>query len=516
MHLNLNILDSTGHDLPRTIGYFSGTMMCLGMMLGSGIFSVPATILGNVGSVGMTVVIFTIGAIVSFCGTLSFCELGCMRPFSGGEKEYLDYSYPKTKGLYAFAFTQIMIFLLRPGTVAADAIAFGEYMIYATIGTKEELISSGHESVANNLEWYARGLGVICIVFTTMVHGFHPKLGILIQDGLTVIKVLVLVLIIVTGIVAATGLTSLPRAGSNFEDFMSGSSSQATSYTTALFSVFFSYDGWNNLNYSLDELIDPVVNLPRSALTAIALASFLYISATLSYFVVVPKEAINTSATVLAGQFFAMTMGETAGHKVLPIFVAFSAFGSVMCMSFGVARVAFCAAKEGYLPYPKIWGPPTDKTGPIGALVLNMVVSMILMLAPPPGPIYNFLINLSGYPEWIFYGITIVGLMYLRYTEPDTIRPFKSYWVSNILFLIVCIFLTVLPFVPPTNTPQASAIPFWLYPTIGWICMLGTVPWWYVAVYSVKYHDENATSKTDKESDLYQLQTVGYSDKAAI
>jgi amino acid transporter len=101
--------ENASEAMPRTIGYVSGTLMCVGMVIGSGIFAVPATILGNVGSVGMTIGIFIIGALVSIFGTLAYCELGCMRPVSGGDKEYLDLAYPKPKGLLPFLFTQSIV-----------------------------------------------------------------------------------------------------------------------------------------------------------------------------------------------------------------------------------------------------------------------------------------------------------------------------------------------------------------------------------------------------------------------
>ena len=73
--LNENDAELEERNLPRTMGYFSGTMLCVGMMIGSGIFSTPAIILGEVGSVGMTFIIFVIGAVVSLCGVWAYIWL---------------------------------------------------------------------------------------------------------------------------------------------------------------------------------------------------------------------------------------------------------------------------------------------------------------------------------------------------------------------------------------------------------------------------------------------------------
>jgi hypothetical protein len=43
-------------------------MMCVGMMIGSGIFSLPAIILGLVGSVGATILCFICGGMIAMAG----------------------------------------------------------------------------------------------------------------------------------------------------------------------------------------------------------------------------------------------------------------------------------------------------------------------------------------------------------------------------------------------------------------------------------------------------------------
>lgn len=60
----------------------------------------------------------------------------------------------------------------------------------------------------------------------------------------------------------------------------------------------------NNLNYSLDELKNPIKLLPKCAFSAIALTSVLYIGCCISFFVGVPLDVIDPKSAVLAAQFF--------------------------------------------------------------------------------------------------------------------------------------------------------------------------------------------------------------------
>ena len=40
------------------------------------------------------------------------------------------------------------------------------------------------------------------------------------------------------------------------------------------------------------------------------------------------------------------------------------------------------------------------------------------------GDIYS-LLNFMSFLRWLFIGVAVLGLIYLRYTKPDLPRPFK-------------------------------------------------------------------------------------------
>lgn len=469
------------NDPNRTITWFSGTMMCVGMSIGAGIFSLPALILGDVGSPGMVLICFFMGSVVAATGAWAYSELGTMRPVSGGEKEYLNYAFPNTRGIFAFMFTQARVFLVGPGCSAALNVAFGEYCLYALFGSKSFIMENAGEYpfLSQYFDWVCRGLGVIAIVFQTLVHGYAPRIGVKIQDSLSMMKILLLCLVLIIGIVASTGLTSMQRA-SNFVAPFEGTKSDPNALSGAFLKALFTYDGWNNLNYSLDELIDPVRTLPRATFSAVGITAVLYIAAVTSYLIVIPASEIDPKAAILAGTFFKITMGEVVGQRIIPFFIGLSAFGSSMCTTFGVSRVTESAAKEGYFPFSSYFSYKTKDGAPLGGLFLHLAMTLALMLGPPPGEVFNFLINLASYPEWIFYGLTVFGLLYMRFTRPDVKRPLKSPWITNVFFLIVSLFIVVIPFVPPAE--YESSIPYYLHALIGIVFCILCIPWWYFQV----------------------------------
>lgn len=232
--------------------------------------------------------------------------------------------------------------------------------------------------------WAERGIGIVVITSVCLLHCFSVKWGIRTTDILTLIKILVLVIISITGIVAAAGGTQAPRTNA-FTNAFEGTLADGSGYATALFKASFAFDGWNNANYVIGELRNPIRTLKVAALSAISIVSVLYILANIAYFAVVPKEVILSSNTVVAAEFFTRVYGPRAGGQALPVLVAISSFGSVCAMTFTAGRVIMEAAKEGYLPFGEFFGQVSRFETPANAFIIHWAVTMILMLAPPAG-----------------------------------------------------------------------------------------------------------------------------------
>jgi amino acid permease len=90
---NSNFLDrSVENDvLPETavtgrnLGWSSAYILIMSRVIGSGIFATPGAIVQSVGSVGITLMLWIAGALISWLGLAISLEYGCMLPRSGGE-----------------------------------------------------------------------------------------------------------------------------------------------------------------------------------------------------------------------------------------------------------------------------------------------------------------------------------------------------------------------------------------------------------------------------------------------
>ncbi|KAJ2330489.1 hypothetical protein GGH91_006652, partial [Coemansia sp. RSA 2671] len=316
-------------------------------------------------------VVWVIGAVVSLCGCAAYMELGTMLPRSGGEKEYLDVAFPRPRALLPFVFCLSIIAISFPSGIAADAVV------------------------------------VVC----GLLHGLCSRVAIRVQNLLTVVKVLLLVLIVVVGVIGLANGLHTPRSKS-FEGAFQGTSRNAHSYVSALFKVFFSYAGYTSLNYSIDELRDPVRNLPRAAMGGLVATTVLYVLSNVAFFIVLSPEAMRASSTAVAGVFFTTAFSATWGQRIVPAFIGLAAFGNVMCATFSASRVVFEAAREGYLPFARYLGSVDGRfQAPVWALAFSTVAAAAFIVGPPPGEAYDFLIDIGGYPSWVFYGLSVVGLL---------------------------------------------------------------------------------------------------------
>ena len=60
------------------------------------VFSTPSSVFAATGSVGVAIMLWIIGGVLTFCGLSVFLEFGLAIPRSGGVKNYLERSFNPT------------------------------------------------------------------------------------------------------------------------------------------------------------------------------------------------------------------------------------------------------------------------------------------------------------------------------------------------------------------------------------------------------------------------------------
>ena len=68
----------------RTLGWSSAYILLISRVIGSGIFATPGAIAASVGSIGLSLLLWVLGAAIAWLGLAVSLEFGCMLPRSGG------------------------------------------------------------------------------------------------------------------------------------------------------------------------------------------------------------------------------------------------------------------------------------------------------------------------------------------------------------------------------------------------------------------------------------------------
>lgn len=112
--------------LKRRVGLFSGIALIVGTMIGSGIFLSPKRVLERSGSVGLSLVVWSLSGVLSLLGALCYAELGTLISKSGAEYSYILEAFG---GLLAFLFSWISVFILKPAMLSIICLTLSDYIV---------------------------------------------------------------------------------------------------------------------------------------------------------------------------------------------------------------------------------------------------------------------------------------------------------------------------------------------------------------------------------------------------
>src|SRR5437868_12416797 len=112
--------------LLRTLRLRDLLFLFIGSVIGSGIFLSPGLILRQVnGSVGLSMLVWVAGGVLSLLGALTYAELAACNPEAGGLYCYIRDGFGR---LPAFLYGWCLFAVIASGTIAALARAFTRYL----------------------------------------------------------------------------------------------------------------------------------------------------------------------------------------------------------------------------------------------------------------------------------------------------------------------------------------------------------------------------------------------------
>ncbi|XP_042616326.1 b(0,+)-type amino acid transporter 1-like isoform X2 [Cyprinus carpio] len=195
----------------------------------------------------------------------------------------------------------------------------------------------------------------------------------------------------------------------------------------------------NQLNFITEELKNPYRNLPLAIIIGIPLVTVCYILVNIAYFsVLTPIEFLQSPAV-------AVTFGDRVLYPlswIVPLFVVFSTFGAANGSCFTAGRLTYVAGREGHMVRIMSYISVKRYT-PSPALIFNGLLSIIYIM---PADITT-LINYFSFAQWVFYGLTCLALIVMRFTRKELQRPVKVPIVIPVLVVIVSCYLVLAPII---------------------------------------------------------------------
>src|SRR6202045_3154495 len=308
--------------LIRTLRLTDLLFLFIGSVIGSGIFLTPSLILQQLdGSVGLSLLVWFGGGILSLLGALTYAELAASNPEAGGLYCYIRDGFGRVP---AFLYGWSLFLIIASGTIAALARAFTRYLA--------EIIPLS--SITSTI------VGVAMIGVVTAVNIWGTRKSSDLQNWTTLTKVGMVVILSAVLLSMGHHAADLPRAlGTSQHGF-----SLLSNFGLAMIAVLWTYEGWQFGTYSAGEVLNPQQNFPKAFLMGSLFLMALYLIAVVAYLVALGPAAATVSDAIAANAM-SIVLGPWAG-RAIACTILISTFSAANSVVLTAPRVFYAMAND--------------------------------------------------------------------------------------------------------------------------------------------------------------------------
>ncbi len=404
----------------KEIGVFGGISIIGGIMIGSGIFYLGSYVLERTGmSMGLALLCWVIGGLVSILGGLCFAELGACDSRAGGMVVYMNRAYHPSVG-YSFGFTSWVI--SGSGSIAALAIAL-----------PTALANFFHLS-----DMATKIIAIILIIALTAYNCFGIKLGSILQNVSMVAKCIPIAIILFAGLILGKEHPDLSLVPEGTDPTFGGMIGMIAFATVA---TLWAYEGWTNLNPVAEEMKNPGRDLPKALILGIGVITVIYALFNFAIYKVLPADQVVSSiesGDIYLGTQVADKLFGGAGGGLILATQLIAIFGSLNGMIIAFPRYYYdmAAEKHFFKNHAKL-----NKFGvPQVALISQAVISCILVMLRS----LDELTSLVVFAGMLYNVLVIAAVVVYRKKFPDLKRPYKAWGYPVTVVIAIILFFALM------------------------------------------------------------------------
>ena len=436
--------------MKRTLGAGDLIMLAIGAVIGAGIFGAIGTAAaGQIGPNGEVIrsgagpaLIFSFMLLGGACALAGLCyaELAAMIPQAGSAYAY---TYATLGELVAWIIGWDLILEYAVGNVAV-AISWGDYFntllrgfglslpVWMTTGYRTALLSADPQ-IHGLLDSAPRLAGIpvlihlpafaiVMLITWLLLRGARESVTA--NNIMVAIKLVVIAIFIVVGGTHINPANFTPFAPNGWNGIHQGAAI-----------VFFAYIGFDAISTAAEETRDPQRNLPIGIRGGLAICTVIYVIVGAVLTGMVPYKELAV-ADPLARAL------ELAGFKAIGWFVALGAAISMsavlLVFQYGQPRIFFAMGRDGLLPRWAATLHPVTKIPSTTTLITGLFVASWALIGDAAETY-----DLTNIGTLFAFMLVSIGVLVLRYKEPNRPRPFKvpMVWLVCVLSAAGCIYI---------------------------------------------------------------------------
>jgi basic amino acid/polyamine antiporter, APA family len=343
------------NDNKSRLGYFDLSMIVVSLVIGMGIFKMPASAAAKSGDSTIFFGAWIVGGIIALCGALTYAEIGLRMPVIGAYYKIFSKCYHPAIGFTV----NTLILVSNAASLAVVALIGSDYVSHLLFNEASGL-------------FFNMAVAIVSVGAFFVVNLFGLRTSSRTQNVLIIIKIALAVLLIASmfkGVTIPLTADDYDKSGKvyTFRD-----NHWLALFLITLVPVCFTYGGYQQtINFGGEVKSKSI--LPRSIFTGILIVLVIYLLINVAYTQVIGYD--NMKNAVAIGSFLCEVWFGPVGGKIFDALMFLSVLAYVNILLMSNPRVMYAMSEDGVLP--KIFAFRQPKTG---ALVAGLTTFSLITI----------------------------------------------------------------------------------------------------------------------------------------